>query len=164
MTFKEKLAIEYPDHISPANFGGCAGCPSSHEYESEEHDLCNEYGDPTPRLCERCWNREIPGTEPTENTKDKKEKKEMEPRNFSSMATMAESPRKAHICEDVRELHNILLEVHNKTEALAHLLFGGEGPTCSFNSEPACLADDVSLTKEVAIAIMSKLVTIEEKL
>lgn len=59
MTFKEKLAMEHPDQIRSDCEGGCVGCPGDYHYDIER---CT---DPDGN-CERCWNREIPGTEKPE--------------------------------------------------------------------------------------------------
>lgn len=51
MTFKEKLASEYPDHyVGEKYLGGVCGCPSTYGYENEI--MC--YHD-----CTECWNREM---------------------------------------------------------------------------------------------------------
>ena len=160
MTFKEKLAIEHPDKLDSNCAGGCWGCPSDYGYDERMPCHC------TKMLCDECWEREIPGTEPTKITKDKKEKKEMEPRNFSSMATMAEAPRKPSICQNMQDLRKLLAEIHSKTEGIAYLLFAEEEQNSSSSCAPtpSCLADDVYMTKEIAMAVMDKLVMIQEKL
>lgn len=62
MTFREKIAQERPEKIDPALGGGVMGCPGS--YFANEAST----GDATCislKSCYICWNREIPGTEPT---------------------------------------------------------------------------------------------------
>jgi hypothetical protein len=59
MTCKEKLALEHPDKLSFNTLSGCVGCPDQYGYLDKPADNCGLlYG------CERCWNREIPGSEP----------------------------------------------------------------------------------------------------
>lgn len=53
MTFKEKLAQEFPDNVDCDEMGECVGCPDHYKYE--DRTAC--YGD-----CAACWNREMPGT------------------------------------------------------------------------------------------------------
>lgn len=60
MTCREKLAIEHPDRVSP-NFGGCDCCPCTYGY-LDDPDYCDGWG--YDDMCTRCWDREIPGTEP----------------------------------------------------------------------------------------------------
>ncbi len=64
MTFREKLAQEHPDRVGSKFAGGCNGCPLCYGYEvgfpaNHAKDCKTEEG------CARCWDREIPGTEPT---------------------------------------------------------------------------------------------------
>lgn len=60
MTCKEKLAMERPDCLNPKSWGGCDECPSDYGFleDPEWCSACEEF-------CTNCWNREIPGTEPT---------------------------------------------------------------------------------------------------
>lgn len=61
MTFLEKLKRKYPDEVGPQWFMGVHGCPIHYGYEQEQDKPClNADAD-----CMVCWNREIPGTEPT---------------------------------------------------------------------------------------------------
>lgn len=56
MTFKEKLQKEHPEFVSAKYFGGCACCPHTYGYESEDNKPCG-----TRKIsCRECWNREIP--------------------------------------------------------------------------------------------------------
>jgi hypothetical protein len=57
MKCREKLALEHPECVTGRSAGGCIGCPSSYGYLDDPEDC----GD-----CHKCWDREIPGTEPTE--------------------------------------------------------------------------------------------------
>lgn len=64
MTFKEKLAREYPGFVGVNYCACCRGCPCDYGYETKEQSPCGH-----SRLsCSECWNRTIPETE---------EKKEM---------------------------------------------------------------------------------------
>lgn len=66
MTFKEKLKLEHPEKVSSIYMGGCACCPVYYNYETTKP--CD-----TRRIsCSACWNREIPGTEPTKNKGEEK--------------------------------------------------------------------------------------------
>lgn len=60
MTCREKLMKEHPSCVSIQYFGGCEGCPNTYGYLPRP-DYC-EFG--KRDTCEKCWNREIPGTEP----------------------------------------------------------------------------------------------------
>lgn len=63
MTCREKLAIEYPGNVHPTYDGGCKGCPSEYGYLPERSDCtCGD------EECTKCWDREIPSTEPTPTT------------------------------------------------------------------------------------------------
>lgn len=61
MTCREKLMQEHPECIDKSEPGGCKGCPSRYSYMVDPHMsyCCSIDG------CDRCWDREIPGTEPT---------------------------------------------------------------------------------------------------
>ena len=73
MTFREKLRMEHPNAIDPRKIGGCVGCPYTYGYES--HCPNNDH---TPDIsCIACWDREIPGTEPTSKC---------EPNNYEKIA------------------------------------------------------------------------------
>ena len=68
MTFKEKLMTEHPDQVSGEYAGECKDCPCKYGYESETE--ADKPGHPCFEgegiaQCVICWNREIPGTEPT---------------------------------------------------------------------------------------------------
>lgn len=62
MTFREKLASEHPEKIKPEAMGACLGCPHEYGYEFKTDGPCSEKYEYS---CYECWNREIPGTEPT---------------------------------------------------------------------------------------------------
>lgn len=71
MTFKEKLAQEYPCAINENDIGGCVGCPVSYGYEKQRPSCCDVRKIPSDEMCSKCWNREIPETKvniPTEPT------------------------------------------------------------------------------------------------
>jgi hypothetical protein len=79
---------------------------------------------------------------------------------------MAKEPRNPRICQEMQELRELLAEIHCKTEGISSLLFAGEEQNSSSSCAPipSCLADDVHMTKEIAMAVMDKLLTIQEKL
>lgn len=162
MTFKEKLAIEHPDKLDSNCAGGCWGCPSDYGYDERMPCHC------TKMLCDECWEREIPGTEPTKITKDKKEKKEMEHTNFSSMAVKAETSLRpveqgATVCGTMHDLYNVLSSISLATDGLAEILYAvpvnGEKPP-----EPSCLETEVRLALELALSICARLEEIRARL
>ena len=53
MTCREKLSIDKPWKIRPRCLGGCVGCPSDYGYLDDPEDHID---------CEKCWDRDIPGT------------------------------------------------------------------------------------------------------
>lgn len=61
MTFKEKLAIDHPEHLNPDMKGGCYDCPHTYGYETVHSSIlnCKSRGG---KGCDYCWNREIPDT------------------------------------------------------------------------------------------------------
>lgn len=63
MTFKEKLKHDYPLRVSNEHAGGCISCPTSYGYEARRPHFC--LGHAHDVECTACWNREMPGTEPT---------------------------------------------------------------------------------------------------
>lgn len=169
MTYLDLLKIENPDVLDPSCLGGCAGCPGVYWDDAPHIDTCGRK--PSPRNCSKCWYSEVPNSIPAPRVQfnineTNKGEKEMEPRNFSSMATMAEAPRKPSICQEMQELRNLLAEIHSKTEGISSLLFaeGEQNSSSSCAPTPSCLADDVRMTKEIAMAVMDKLLTIQEKL
>lgn len=62
MKFREKLAMEHPEHIGNQYLGGCMGCPYYYGYETREqkNKICDTL------TCQKCWDREIPDTEKQE--------------------------------------------------------------------------------------------------
>jgi hypothetical protein len=60
MKCRGKLALEHPNRVNPGSIGGCSGCPHDYGY-LERPDWC----DLGNKICTKCWDREIPGTEPT---------------------------------------------------------------------------------------------------
>ena len=162
MTYRDLLKIEHPDKLAEH-------CPGLYwDGAPKLFDSCQES---SPSNCAECWYSEVPNSilaprvQFNINEMNKGEK-EMEPRNFSSMATMAEAPRKASICQNMQDLRKLLAEIHSKTEGIAYLLFAGEEQNSSSSCAPtpSCLAEDVYMTKEIAMAVMDKLVMIQEKL
>ena len=63
MTFREKLKEERPYFVDNGFGGGCCGCPYKYGYEEAAPDFCRDIN--IDRRCWKCWDREIPGTEPT---------------------------------------------------------------------------------------------------
>lgn len=169
MTYRDLLKIEHPHELAKHYFGGCRGCPGTYWDGAPGYNNCGEQM--SPLNCTVCWDSVVPDSIPAPrvqfniNENEKGEEK-MEPRNFSSMATMAEAPRKPSICQEMQELRKLLEEIHSKTEGLSSLLFAGEEQNSSSSCAPtpSCLADDVHMTKEIAMAVMDKLLTIQEKL
>ena len=68
MTLKEKVAMEEPDNINIKSFGGVLYCPFDYSYLPKGMALCSKEGVAEDghdnEQCTRCWNQEIPGTEP----------------------------------------------------------------------------------------------------
>ena len=62
MTFREKLKLEHPGLVGLGNIGGCCSCPYTYGYEDKDDRPCKRVSALT---CRECWDREIPGTEPT---------------------------------------------------------------------------------------------------
>lgn len=60
MTYREKVAREFPDKIDPKCGGGVKGCPGDYFNQAPESRECFR-----ERNCTKCWDLEIPGTEPT---------------------------------------------------------------------------------------------------
>lgn len=43
MTFRERLTIDYPDHVQSYFEGGCCRCPEDYGYEPSGHrDICDK--------------------------------------------------------------------------------------------------------------------------
>ncbi len=69
MTCREKLKIEYPEHVNDTYEGGCFGCPNDYGYHTHACD--------SRRLsCEHCWDRVIPGTEKLKGETEMKKTKQ----------------------------------------------------------------------------------------
>ncbi len=60
MTCREKLALEHPELLDEIYFGGAYSCPHNYQYLAKP-DYCPGADD---NACRRCWDREIPETEP----------------------------------------------------------------------------------------------------
>ncbi len=56
MTCREKLAIEHPELVGDAYYGGAASCPHEYGYL----DKPKGFPDNCERLCTKCWDRKIP--------------------------------------------------------------------------------------------------------
>lgn len=60
MTCREKLKMEHPTMLDDNFYGGCENCSTDYGYlDDPSWCACND------RTCRDCWDREIPGTEPT---------------------------------------------------------------------------------------------------
>ena len=71
MTYKQKLQIEHPDRVDSHWCGGCFLCPGYYGYCEPTDGLCHkEKCTASETICTRCWNREIPGTEPSEEAEE----------------------------------------------------------------------------------------------
>lgn len=58
MTCREKLKMEHPEKVNNEAYGGCEKCPHHYGYLEKPEDCAK-------LACDACWDREIPGTEPT---------------------------------------------------------------------------------------------------
>ena len=67
MTCREKLKLEHPECVNPDFVGGCRDCPSTYGYLGDS-DKCD--GGRRDEVCRKCWDREIPGTQPVEQDDD----------------------------------------------------------------------------------------------
>lgn len=63
MTFREKLEQEKPWFVCEIFSGGCCSCPYRYGYEGGKPDFC--VGGSSDNRCRACWDREMPGTEPS---------------------------------------------------------------------------------------------------
>lgn len=86
MTFRKRLQMDNPDKVGEGFIAGCSACPWLYGYEEFEDRPCKTKTpgrNPAEQRCRDCWNREIPGTEPTnkiereENTMPTKTKAEL---------------------------------------------------------------------------------------
>lgn len=59
MTCREKLMIEYPEHINSCYTGGCKFCPYMYGY-LDKPEYCNDTSISFKKRCTMCWDREIP--------------------------------------------------------------------------------------------------------
>lgn len=123
MTFREKLKLEHPECIDDHQLGGCARCPKDYGYEADyDKSICkiiNPWDLFTANArCTRCWNREIPGTEPT-NTENEREEKEMEQ---TTLHVQAARKTKAELLEEISALREEVakLERYSKYEDSAN--------------------------------------------
>lgn len=70
MTCREKFFKERPDLINYDYCGGCRRCPSDYGY-LEKPEVCSMSPkvEDKDEVCQKCWNREIPNSEPEPNSK-----------------------------------------------------------------------------------------------
>lgn len=70
MTCREKLKMEHPGSVSDLFWGGCAECPDNYGY-LEKPEVCsiNPKVEDEDEVCRKCWDREIPNSEPEPNSK-----------------------------------------------------------------------------------------------
>lgn len=59
MTCREKLKIEYPEHMNSCYAGGCKFCPYMYGY-LDTPEYCNNTSISFNKRCTMCWDREIP--------------------------------------------------------------------------------------------------------
>lgn len=74
MTFREKLALEYPEKIDKSAYGGCIGCPYQYGYEPDIANNCSR----ASGCCIDCWDREMPETDKIEEKKEMDQNEYME--------------------------------------------------------------------------------------
>lgn len=112
MTCREKLKMEHPEYVSDEYFGGCFNCPPSYGY-LDYPDYC---GSNEPDRCARCWDREIPETEPIENIKEEKE----------TMTNTTTKKTKVELLNEIAELKKELenLDKYRQYENIADELAG----------------------------------------
>ena len=65
MTCREKLKREHPYYVNEKYNGGCFGCPFIHGYMAKPNYCNGKNLANYDAICGKCWDREIPGTEPT---------------------------------------------------------------------------------------------------
>lgn len=67
MTYRELLQKEHPEKVDKDYEGGCHLCPHSYGYEEDNDNVkpCMEHMMYNDAICAACWDREIPGSEPT---------------------------------------------------------------------------------------------------
>lgn len=69
MTCREKLKIEHPEEVDEKWGGGCYGCPDAdtRRYIATYQTAClgNRVTRSGQETCRKCWDTEIPDTEPT---------------------------------------------------------------------------------------------------
>lgn len=88
MTFREKLKMEHPERINPDAAGGCVGCPALYGYEDRSGGCCHKHpGDLFKMSCTDCWNREIPGTEPTSRSDGFNPDQTSKPNSYEKIAS-----------------------------------------------------------------------------
>jgi hypothetical protein len=72
MTCREKLKIEHPDEVDGRWIGGCFGCPDTNlrQYIMTDQTACRGIRGTSAGIetCTRCWDTEIPDTEPSESS------------------------------------------------------------------------------------------------
>lgn len=69
MTCREKLKIEHPECIGPGYLGGCLGCPNRYGY-LDNPSFCSDNVPDSKKLCDACWDREIPEAKGSDAHKD----------------------------------------------------------------------------------------------
>lgn len=86
MTCREKLKMEHPDEIGDNYTGGCFGCPNDYGYLEKDMTLCADDNINSEGKCKKCWDIEIPDTEPTVR-EEKPELRPIDPHHiFNEMA------------------------------------------------------------------------------
>lgn len=73
MTFRERLQKEHPEDCGNKYWGGTKLCPFAYGYEMPDVWPCEDNSrDLNKCPCPDCWDREIPGTEPTKQPTKKR--------------------------------------------------------------------------------------------
>lgn len=97
MTYLDKYKEEHPNDTVESD-GLPRMCPVGYGYEKTCH-CSTDHGCP----CEECWNREIPGTEPTDKTENN-ERKENTMNESTPTPILATRKTKAELLKDIADL------------------------------------------------------------
>lgn len=105
MTYLEKLKKERPEERMMPD-GLPIFCPHAywpeHEYDSSINERCTGRDTHNP-VCSVCWNREIPGTEPTNQTKNN-EREENTMNESTPTPIISTRKTKAELLKDIADL------------------------------------------------------------
>ena len=129
MTFREKIAKEYPEKIDPDCWGGVEGCPYTYNYETMDGCPCRgNRGSICETFCRECWNREIPETniEKEKNMATKKTKAELEKELETIKESKAELEKELKNLEKYKQYEDMAGEVHAIYMSFVHAGFSEE--------------------------------------